>query len=87
MQGGKGAMMDGSREEVEAVLRTARKNGKGIIGMKIFGEGRLLNQREACIEYAQGNGLLDAMTIGFHTPQQVDDVLHLMHKYPVKHLA
>ena len=87
VQGGKEAMMDASREEVEAVVRKARENGKAIIGMKIFGQGRLLDQRDACIEYAQGNGLLDAMTIGFHTPQQVDDVLHLMHKYPAKHLA
>ena len=53
MQGGKEVMMDGSREEVEGVLRTARKNGKAIIGMKIFGEGRLADQRDACMKYAQ----------------------------------
>src|SRR3990172_1269272 len=80
MQGGKEVMMDGSREEVEAVLRTARQNGKAIIGMKIFGEGRLADQRDACMKYAQGNGLIDAMTIGFHTPALIDDVLRLMHK-------
>jgi aryl-alcohol dehydrogenase-like predicted oxidoreductase len=84
MKGGKEVMMDGSREEVEAVLRTARANGKAIIGMKIFGEGRLAEQRDACMQYAQGNGLLDAMTIGFHTPDQIDDVLRMMHKYPAK---
>jgi aryl-alcohol dehydrogenase-like predicted oxidoreductase len=86
MQGGKEVMMDGSREEVEDVLRTARKNGKAIIGMKIFGEGRLADQREACMKYAQESQLLDAMTIGFHTPEQIDDVLGLMHKYPAKPL-
>jgi aryl-alcohol dehydrogenase-like predicted oxidoreductase len=84
LKGGKEVMMDGSREEVEAVLRTARANGKAIIGMKIFGEGRLAEQRDACMQYAQGNGLLDAMTIGFHTPDQIDDVLRMMHKYPAK---
>jgi aryl-alcohol dehydrogenase-like predicted oxidoreductase len=84
MRGGKEVMMDGSREAVEAVLRTARGNGKAVIGMKIFGEGRLADQREACIQYAQELGLLDAMTIGFHTPQQIDDVLRLMHKHPAK---
>jgi predicted aldo/keto reductase-like oxidoreductase len=84
MKGGDKAMMDGSREEVEGVLRTAKKNGKAIIGMKIFGEGRLADQREACIQYAQELGLIDAMTIGFHTPEQIDDVLRLMHKYPAK---
>ncbi|HEX5472757.1 MAG TPA: aldo/keto reductase [Lacipirellulaceae bacterium] len=77
-------MTDGTREEVEDVLRTARANGKAIIGMKIFGEGRLADERDACMKYAQENGLLDAMTIGFHTPDQIDDVLRLMHKHPAK---
>ncbi|MCI0332722.1 MAG: aldo/keto reductase [Planctomycetes bacterium] len=84
VKGGKDVMMDGSREEVEGALRTAKQNGKAIIGMKIFGEGRLADQREASIQYAQQLGLLDAMTIGFHTPDQIDDVLRLMHKYPAK---
>jgi 1-deoxyxylulose-5-phosphate synthase len=87
MKGGKEVMMDGSREEVEGVLRTAKQNGKAVIGMKIFGEGRLADQRDACMKYAQELGLLDAMTIGFHTPQQIDEVLQLMHKYPAKPVA
>jgi predicted aldo/keto reductase-like oxidoreductase len=82
MKGGKEVMMDGSVEEVVPVLRTAKDNGKAIIGMKIFGEGRLADQRDACMKYAQQLGLLDAMTIGFHTPDQIDDALRLMHKYP-----
>jgi len=81
MQGGNKFMMDGTREEIEAVLRTARANGKAIIGMKIFGEGKLAEQRDACMKYAQTNGLLDAMTIGFHMPEQIDDVLRLMQKH------
>jgi len=87
MKGGKEVMMDGSRAEVEGVLRTARDNGKAIIGMKIFGEGRLADQRDACMKYAQELGMLDAMTIGFHTPAQIDDVLRLMHKYPAAPVA
>jgi 1-deoxyxylulose-5-phosphate synthase len=87
MKGGKEVMMDGSREDVEGVLRIARQNGKAIIGMKIFGEGRLADQRDACMKYAQECGLLDAMTIGFHTPEQIDEVLRLMHKYPAAALS
>ena len=83
----KDVQMDGSRQDVEEVLRTARKNGKAIIGMKIFGEGKLADQRDACMKYAQGNGLLDAMTIGLHTPAQIDDVLQMMHKYPAAALV
>ena len=78
-----GRLARGSR----GVLRTAKQNGKAIIGMKIFGEGRLADQRDACMKYAQELGLFDAMTIGFHTPEQIDDVLRLMHKYPAKTVA
>ena len=83
----KGASMDGSPDEVIPVLREARANGKAIIGMKIFGEGKLSGEREACMKFAQDNGLLDAMTIGFHTPAQIDDALQLMHRWPAKPLV
>ncbi len=39
------------------------------------------------MKYAQTNGLLDAMTIGFHTPDQIDDVLRMMHTYPATALV
>src|SRR5690606_19326233 len=83
----KGASMDASTDEVVAVLKEARANGKAIIGMKIFGEGKLSGERENCMKFAQENGLLDAMTIGFHTPAQIDDALQLMHRYPAKPLV
>lgn len=87
MKGGREVLMDGSVDEVTQVLRTAKENGKAVIGMKIFGEGRLAEQREACIKFAQELGLLDAMTIGFHKPEQIDDVLRLMAKYPARAVA
>ena len=69
------------------MLRTALKDDKGILGMKIFGEGKLSGEREACMQFAQENGLLDTMTIGFHTPEQIDDALRLMHRWPAKPLV
>lgn len=83
----KGASMDSSPDEVIPVLRQARANGKAILGMKIFGEGKLSGEREACMQFAQENGLLDAMTIGFHTPAEIDDALRLMHRWPAKPLV
>jgi aryl-alcohol dehydrogenase-like predicted oxidoreductase len=83
----KGASMDGKPEDVLPVLRQARANGKAVIGMKIFGEGRLAGEREACMKFAQECGLLDAMTIGFHTPEQIDDALQLLHRYPATPLV
>jgi aryl-alcohol dehydrogenase-like predicted oxidoreductase len=78
----KGVKMDGKPEEVIAALRTAKQNGKAVLGMKIFGEGELVRQREECLRFAQGLGLLDAMTIGFEAPPQIDDTLALLAKYP-----
>ncbi len=80
----KGVKMDGSPEQITDVLREAKANGKAVIGMKIFGEGELRDQKEACIEFAQGLGILDAMTIGFEQPEQIDEVLQLIAKYPAK---
>ena len=83
----KGVRMDASTDEVVAVLRQAKAAGKAIIGMKIFGEGQLADQREACMQFAQGLEFLDAMTIGFEKPAQIDDVLRLMAKYPAARQA
>ena len=76
--------MDGTPERVTEVLRTAKRNKKSVIGMKIFGEGRLVEDKDGCIRFAQELGVLDAMTIGFEKPEQIDEVLQLMAKYPAK---
>ena len=78
-----GVKCDAKPEEVLALLKKAKANGKAIIGMKIYGEGKLIDKRDACMEYAQTNGVLDAMTIGAVSPEQVDENLALMAKYPV----
>lgn len=77
-----GAKMDGSPEQVIPVLTKARKNGKAILGMKIYGEGTLVDKKEECIKFAQENRLLDAMTVGAETPEQMDETLRLIAKYP-----
>ncbi len=78
----RGVKMDAPTEQVVPVLKRIKQNGKAIIGMKILGEGKLASEKEPCIQFAQNLGLLDAMTIGFEKPQYVDEVLHLMGKYP-----
>lgn len=77
----RGVKMDGSPDEVIPVLEQAKANGKSILGMKIFGEGKLVTDKEACIRYAQRHEFMDAMTIGFEKPQQIDEVLTLMAKH------
>jgi predicted aldo/keto reductase-like oxidoreductase len=70
--------MDASSAEVMAVLKKAHDNGKGIIGMKIFGEGKLVeeNQREKSLQYVIGSKNVDCMTIGMTTIEQVDDAVN-----------
>lgn len=72
-----GVIMDSHPDEVMAVLKQAHNNGKGIIGMKIFGEGKLVqeSQREKSLKYAINSKNVDCMTIGFTSAEQVDDAL------------
>jgi len=42
----KGASMDGTVEDVLPVLKTAKATAKALIGMKIYGEGKLANMKE-----------------------------------------
>ena len=74
-RGGRPYSMDGTADEVSQVLRSARKNGKAVVGMKIFGAGRLVQpeEKDASLKYVLGNDLVDAMTVGMLTPAQVDD--------------
>ena len=68
---------DASTEEIARTLKEARANGKGVLGMKIFGCGDLAapEQRRASLEYVLNNGLVDAMTIGFVKPEEIDDAM------------
>ncbi|MHC4169228.1 MAG: aldo/keto reductase [Planctomycetota bacterium] len=77
-----GASMDGTPEEVAPVLKQARANGKIVIGMKIFGEGKLTSatQKDASLKYVFENKLVDAITIGMMAPKEVDDSIKRMNK-------
>ena len=77
---GKEYMCDAGLDEIAAVLKTARKNGKAVIGMKIFAAGKLVKpeERDASLKYVFGNDLVDAITIGMEDTSQVDDMLKRM---------
>jgi aryl-alcohol dehydrogenase-like predicted oxidoreductase len=79
-RGGPEYSCDASVDELAAVLKTARGNGKAVVGMKIFGAGKLVapEEKDASLKYVLGNGLVDAMTIGMMNPGEVDDTLERM---------
>ncbi len=70
-----GNKMDGSPEEISKTIKLARANGKAVVGMKIFGEGTLVkpDEKDASLKYVLHNDLVDAMTIGMLSLEEVDD--------------
>ena len=67
--------MDGPSDMVANLLKQARKNGKAVVGMKIFGEGTIKDSAEMdkSLQYVLKNDLIDAMTIGMEKPEEIDD--------------
>ena len=70
-----GSHMDASPEQVAEVIREMRAAGKGIVGMKILGQGDLRYRQDEAIRYALGLGLLDAFTIGAESIAEQMDLI------------
>jgi aryl-alcohol dehydrogenase-like predicted oxidoreductase len=70
-----GSHMDASPDEVVGVLREMKSKGKGIIGMKILGQGDLRNRVDDAIRYALSLGVLDAFTIGAESKFEQQDLI------------
>ncbi len=71
-----GQNMDGPPEQVVPVLKEAHDAGKGIVGMKLIGEGKWRDDpasRDAAIKFVLGLGTVDAMTVGFEKASEMDD--------------
>jgi predicted aldo/keto reductase-like oxidoreductase len=71
-----GQSMDGSPEDVLPVLQQFHDNGKGIVGMKLIGEGKFRNsdmQRNHSIDFVLNCGCVDMMIVGFESLEEVDD--------------
>jgi hypothetical protein len=67
--------MDADPETVISVLREMRAAGKGIVGMKILGQGDLRTRQDEAIKYALSLGLLDAFTIGAESKKEQQDLV------------
>ena len=67
--------MDGDYDEVGGVLKEMKDAGKGVIGMKIFGAGRLSDRIDESLTFALNQGFLDCFTIGQESAVQHADLL------------
>ena len=70
-----GVSMDDDVETVVSVLQDMKKAGKGVIGMKVFGAGRLTNRIDECLQYQFSANVTDAFTIGVENKDQLQDLM------------
>ena len=58
-------------------VRRMRDKGRGIIGMKIIGEGDFRDpaDREKSIRFVMQSDLVDAVTIGFKSEAEIDEAI------------
>jgi aryl-alcohol dehydrogenase-like predicted oxidoreductase len=78
--------MDDDPENVVPVLKKLHAAGKGVVGMKIIGEGRLRNdpeKRDASARFVLGLGCVDVLNVGFEKVQEIDDFAARVRKVPV----
>jgi aryl-alcohol dehydrogenase-like predicted oxidoreductase len=80
-----GMSMDGPPEKVVPVLKKLHAAGKGVVGMKIIGEGRLRHdeeKRDASARFVLGLGCVDVLNIGFEKVEEIDDFAARVRKVP-----
>ncbi|GGH16575.1 aldo/keto reductase [Silvibacterium dinghuense] len=70
-----GAVMDDHPDTVTDVVREMRSQGKGIVGMKILGQGAMRQRQDEAIRYALRHEVLDAFTIGAENEQEQQDLI------------
>jgi 1-deoxyxylulose-5-phosphate synthase len=70
-----GAAMDADVPTVVRILQRMHRDGKGIIGMKIFGAGQLRNRINECLRYVLDLDCVDAFTIGQENQEEMRDLL------------
>jgi aryl-alcohol dehydrogenase-like predicted oxidoreductase len=70
-----GSHMDADPETVISVIRKMKASGKGIIGMKILGQGDLRSRQDEALRYALGLGVLHAFTIGAESIDEQRDLM------------
>lgn len=74
--------LPGKVDEVVTHATAMHKQGLGIIGMKLCGEGRFTaaEDREAAMKYVMNLGCVDAVTIGFKSTAEVDEAIERMNR-------
>ena len=72
----------GDVPQVVTQIGKIRSQGTGILGMKLVGEGQFTDagDREAAMKFVMGQGLADAVTIGYKSPAEIDEAIARMNR-------
>ncbi len=70
-----GARMDDTVDKVVPVLQKMHANGKAVLGMKIFGGGKLTSQPDECLKFILNQEYVDAFTIGQENEKEMLDLV------------
>ncbi len=70
-----GSHMDADPDTIKSILAQGRAAGKGIIGMKILGQGDMRARQDEALHFALNLGILDAMTIGAESGSEQSDLI------------
>jgi predicted aldo/keto reductase-like oxidoreductase len=63
-------------------IKLMSAKGHGVIGMKIFGNGDFKNpdDRDKSLRYAMSKPEINAVVIGFTSPEQIDETIQRMNR-------
>ncbi len=65
-------IVDGTRDEMEAAIKTAWQNGKGIYTMKPLGGGHLIAQQRAAFSYLLDFPYIHSVAVGMQRYEEID---------------
>lgn len=69
-----GASMDADVETVVPILKQMNNSGKVVMGMKIFGAGKLSDKVDECLQFALKQDYMDCFSIGIENYNQLMDL-------------
>lgn len=72
-----GRHMDAPPEHIAARLKQVHEEGRGVMGMKLFGGGdhAAADDRRQSLRFVLGLGCVDSFVIGFTSPREIGEVL------------
>lgn len=70
-----GSHMDANPDTVISVLKQMKASGKGVVGMKILGQGDMRHRQDEALHFALSRGVLDAFTIGAENMDEQKDLM------------